>query len=344
MPELRKDPVISRWVIIATERAKRPSDFVPDELDDPGDPAKCPFCPGHEEATPPEVLAVRPLETAPNTPGWDIRVTSNKFPALRIEGGLNRQGVGMFDKMNGIGAHEVIIETNDHFKQIQQHSPEYISKILRVMQQRIIDLSRDKRFEYVLVFKNQGKAAGASLSHSHCQIIATPIVPKRVIEELQGSRDHWNFKKRCIFCDMIDQIMMTEDLLVYQNDSFVAISPFAGMFPFEIWILPKSHQAEFQNVTPQELLDLAQVLKLILRKWYAALGNVNYNFVLHTLPTPTAAEEQFPLGHAHYHWHFELFPRLTKTAGFEWGTGFYINPTPPEEAAKYLHNLVLEAD
>ncbi len=342
MPELRKDPVLNRWVIIATERAKRPSDFVPAEEEDVGEPAKCPFCPGHETATPPEVLAVRDEGTAPNTPGWQIRVTPNKFPALRIEGGLDRRGVGMFDKMNGVGAHEVIIESSDHYKKIHEHPPDYIAKILGVMQQRIRDLTGDMRFEYVLVFKNQGKAAGASLSHSHSQIIATPIVPKRVAEELEGSLAHWSLKKRCIFCDTIHQIQYAGDLLVYDNDSFIVISPFAAMFPFELWILPKEHEADFLSVNEKQLLDLAQVLKIMLLKWYKALGNINYNMVLHTIPSPNAVEEQFPLAHAHYHWHIELFPRLTKTAGFEWGTGFYINPTPPEEAAEYLRNLDVE--
>jgi UDPglucose--hexose-1-phosphate uridylyltransferase len=344
MPELRKDPVISRWVIVATERAKRPSDFQADEADDPGDPTKCPFCPGHEESTPPEVLAVRPDGSQPNTPGWEIRVTSNKFPALRIEGDLNRRGVGMFDKMNGVGAHEVIIESSDHFKRIHEHPVTYMAKIFGVMKQRIIDLARDKRFEYVLVFKNQGRAAGASLSHSHCQIIATPIVPKRVIEELQGSLEHWNLKKRCIFCDMIDQIEISNELLVHENEKFVAISPFAAMFPFETWIMPKTHHAEFHMLADEDLTYLAAIVKLVLKKWYAALGNLNYNLVLHTLPTHIAVREQFPLGHAHYHWHIEMFPRLTKTAGFEWGTGFYINPTPPEEAAKFLRDLQVDGD
>ena len=208
MPELRRDPVLGRWVIIATERGKRPSDFNQESEGAKGNPASCPFCPGNEEMTPPEVGAVRPPGSQPDSAGWKLRVMPNKFPALRIEGQLGRQGVGLYDKMNGVGAHEVVVENPNHFNDLDQRELEENFLVYKAYRERIVDLSRDERFEYVLVFRNFGSRAGASLTHPHSQIIATPIIPKRVIEELQGTQQHYRFKKRCLFCDIIDQEQM----------------------------------------------------------------------------------------------------------------------------------------
>jgi len=231
MPELRKDPIIGRWVIISTERGKRPSDF-------PNVPKRrgnkpCPFCPGNESATPPEILAFRPNSSEPNKPGWTLRVISNKFPALKIEGDLNREGRGIFDKMNGIGAHEVIIETPDHDKDLVDLEEKQVQDIIWAYRERSIDLKNDPRFEYILIFKNQGEAAGASLEHSHSQLIATPIVPKRVTEELEGAGKYYEYKERCIFCDIIKQEISENERVVLQNESFISIEPFAPRFPFE---------------------------------------------------------------------------------------------------------------
>jgi UDPglucose--hexose-1-phosphate uridylyltransferase len=191
MPELRKDPVVGRWVIVSTERAKRPSDFrVASEERKPG---PCAFCEGHEAETPPEVYAVRREGTLPDTPGWDVRVVPNKYPALGIEGELNPEGVGMCDMMNGVGAHEVIVDTPEHGKDLADLPEEHIAKVMRTYCQRIVDLSGDDRFKYVLIFKNQGRAAGASLQHAHSQLIATPITPKRVREELVGAQEYYNY-------------------------------------------------------------------------------------------------------------------------------------------------------
>ncbi len=184
MPELRKDPITSRWVIIATERGKRPVDFAPTAPDPEGQ--GCPFCPGQESRTPPEIYAFRESNSAPNGPGWGVRVVPNKFPALRIEGELGKEGSGVFDKMNGIGAHEVIIESPDHHATLEQQPIEHIAKVLEIYKLRMQDLMRDMRFRYILIFKNHGRSAGASLPHPHSQLIATPVTPKRVKEELTG--------------------------------------------------------------------------------------------------------------------------------------------------------------
>jgi UDPglucose--hexose-1-phosphate uridylyltransferase len=326
-PELRKDPVIDRWVIISTERGKRPRDYPqpPRQVD----PKVCPFCPGNEAATPPEVSALRAPDTIPNAPGWQVRAISNKYPALRIEGELNRVGVGIFDKMNGVGAHEVIIETPDHSKSMVDLDVQRMADVLFVCQGRMIDLERDPRFRYLMLFKNQGEAAGASLEHSHSQLIATPVVPKRVIEELEGSKRYYGYKERCIFCDIIRQELHDGDRVVEEAQDFVAISPFAARFPYETWILPRAHQGSFLTTTPRDLNGLASILLTSLQRMKWALNDPAYNFMLHTSPVDGTHNHQ-------YHWHIELIPKLTRIAGFEWGTGFYINPTSPEEAAEQL--------
>jgi UDPglucose--hexose-1-phosphate uridylyltransferase len=340
MPELRRDPILGRWVIIATERGKRPSDFTQDAEESPGAPTNCPFEPGNEEMTPPEVAAVRPPGSQPDSPGWKLRVIPNKYPALKIEGQLGRKGVGLYDKMNGVGAHEVVIENPDHFKDLDERDIEENFLVYKAYRERIVDLMRDERFEYILVFRNHGRLAGASLRHPHSQIIATPIVPKRVTEELTGTQHHYRAKKRCLFCDIIDQEQVLEERVVLASNHFIVLSPFAGAHPFELWIVPTRHQADYTQASDDELRDLAGVMGRLVAKYKKTLGKVHYNYVVHTTPSEGAMEENFPYGHAHYHWHIEMFPRLTRTAGFEWGTGFYINPTPPEEAARYLREVV----
>jgi UDPglucose--hexose-1-phosphate uridylyltransferase len=340
MPELRKDPVVGRWVIVSTERAKRPSDFrVASEEKKPG---PCAFCEGHEAETPPEVYAVRREGAPPDTPGWDVRVVPNKYPALGIEGELNREGVGMCDMMNGVGAHEVIVETPEHGKDLADLPEEHIAKVMRTYCQRIVDLSGDDRFKYVLIFKNQGRAAGASLQHAHSQLIATPITPKRVREELVGAQEYYNYKRRCIFCDYIKQeTRVFGERLVAETAHFVALSPFAARFPFEMWLLPKRHAIDFTFIEDDEVADLATVLKLVLSKLRTALHDPPFNYVLHMAPFRRPREDYWTTIEEDYHWHVELMPRLTRVAGFEWGSGFYINPTPPEVAAQILRDTKL---
>lgn len=328
MPELRKDPVIGRWVIIATERSKRPDEFgsLEEKIQKDG---PCPFCPGHEDKTPPEILAYREPGTLPDKPGWRLRVVSNKFPALRIEGQLNRHGEGMYDKMQGIGAHEVIIETPDHHHRLADLDQGQIEDILWAYRDRTLDLKKDPRFKYILIFKNQGKAAGASLSHSHSQLIATPIVPKRVMEELKGASEYYEYKERCVFCDIVSQELRDRLRVIGENDDFVAIEPFASRFPFETWIIPKIHEAHFEEATKHEYSQLAGLLKETMGRLKKVLKVPPYNYVIHTTPYVDDYSKEF-------HWHIEIMPKLTRVAGFEWGTGFYINPMPPEEAARYL--------
>lgn len=327
MPELRKDPIIGRWIIIATDRAKRPSDFFskPEERLS----GFCPFCVGNEEKTPPEVLAYRKKGTLPDTPGWSVRVVPNKFPALQIEGGLNKRGEGLYDRMNGVGAHEVIIETPDHNLSLADLPPENFSQVLLAYRDRIVDLKKDHRFQYILIFKNHGQAAGASLDHSHSQLIALPIIPKRVSEEIRGANSYYLYRDRCIFCDIIQQELETKLRIVSENEDFIAICPFASRFPFETWIVPKEHDVYFEDASFSQLQSLGKIVKDTLQRISRTLNDPPYNFLIHTTPF-------YEKDVSYYHWHIEVIPKLTKVAGFEWGTGFYINPTPPEDACKFL--------
>lgn len=347
MPELRKDPISERWMVISTERGNRPTDFkmpaVAEESVGSGG-AKCPFCEGNETKTPPEIKAWRKPDTSPNTPGWDVRIVQNKFPALTNQGDINRTGIGVFDMMSGIGAHEVIIETPVHEHNIPDMTDEHVEKVLWAYKQRILDLSQDKRFRYVLIFKNYGKSAGASLAHPHSQLIATPITPRYVKLELSNAREYFMEKERCIFCDIIRQELGSGERVVYENEYFVAIAPFASRFPFEIWVLPRRHEYAFEIMPDEERLLLAKCLKEILKRLKVCLNDPPYNYVVHTSPNPMVRPgkpDYWGTIQYDFHWHIEIIPRLTKMAGFEWGSGLYINPTSPEQAAKFLRDIAV---
>lgn len=327
MSELRKDPVTGRWVIISSERGRRPSDF--QEAPPKRKGGFCPFCAGNERFTPPEILAYREPGTLPNSAGWSLRVVPNKFPALKIEGNLDKTGIGLFDKMNGIGAHEVIIENPSHEMTMTKLPERKIEDILWAYRDRVIDLKKDPRFQSILIFKNEGEAAGASLEHSHSQLIALPIIPRQVSEEIEGARLYYNYKERCIYCDIIRQEMYAEERNVAENEHFLAITPFAARFPFETWIIPKTHNACFDESQPWEYSSLARILKNVLQRLDKVLNIPPYNYIIHTCPLRSQMKE-------FYHWHLEIMPKLIRIAGFEWGSGFYINPTSPEEAAKFL--------
>jgi UDPglucose--hexose-1-phosphate uridylyltransferase len=334
VPELRRDPVTGRWVIIATDRSKRPTDFIREKVQIRGK-GFCPFCYGSESKTPPEILAYRSDGSTRDTPGWTLRVVPNKFPALGIEGTLHRQGEGLYDKMSGIGAHEVIIESPDHHLTLASMPARRIEDVLWGFRDRILDLKKDRRLKYILIFKNHGDAAGATLEHTHSQLIALPVVPKRVLEELDGAREYYSFKERCVFCDVVRQESETGARVISENHEFVALAPYAPRFPFELCVMPKSHRSAFEESQKAEFESLSTMLKDLFMRLDKVLDFPAFNILLHSSPLPESSNE-------YYHWHIEIMPRLTKVAGFEWGTGFYINPTPPEEAAKFLREAVVD--
>jgi len=331
MSDLRKDPVLDRWVIISADGDIDISQFRwrEPERERTG---FCPFCYGNEDKTPPEIFAMRQGPGKPNTPGWQIRVVPNKFPALVIEGDLNPTGVGLFDMMNGVGAHEVIIDNPSHERSIADFSSDETGRMIRAYLERTLDLKKDTRFDYVLIFKNHGRRAGASLEHTHSQLIALPCVPIRVKEELAGAQRHFGYKERCLFCDILRQEQEFEKRVVLENEHFLSFAPFVPRFPFEIWILPKRHCCHFFEMQESEEKSLSEILPNTLRRLKTLLNDPPYNYIIHT--SPLKEEEK-----NYYHWHLEIVPQLARVGGFEWGTGFFINSVPPEQAARHLRNI-----
>jgi len=326
MSELRKDPIVGRWVIIAAERVNRP--LAPYSEGGLVGASHCPFCAGNEAATPVEIIAYRDRGAA-NSANWRVRVVPNKFPALGVEGELHKRGLGLYDWMSGIGAHEVIIECPHHESSMARLAVEQIREIFWAYRDRLVDLKNDPRLVYGMIFKNVGAAAGASIEHSHSQLIVTPIVPVNVQEEMTGSQNFYNYRGRCIYCDLVQQELAFEKRVILDSGHFLAFAPFASRFPFETWIVPKAHASHYETISRPELDELGTVMKTILMKQELALDRPAYNYIIHTSPLDSPPLKQ-------YNRHIEIIPRLTRVAGFEWGTGFYINPVAPELAAACL--------
>jgi UDPglucose--hexose-1-phosphate uridylyltransferase len=280
----------------------------------------------HEKMTPNEMLAYCHSHTMPNTPGWTVRVVPNKYPALGLDGVLGEGAGGLFRALNGVGVHEVIIETSDHEASLAMLPVRHVEHVLRAFRSRLQELRQDRRLQAGLIFKNPGAAAGATLKHPHSQLIALPIVPKSLREELEGSERYYHERGRCLFCDMILQEVRLECWVILENTAFIALAPFASRLSFEIWILPKEHATSSETGCGEVSSLLAMVLQKVLQRSYRLLNDPAYNLVLHSAPWCNACE--LP-----YHWRLEIIPRLTGVAGFEWGTGFFINTIPPEEAA-----------
>ncbi|MCA9539506.1 MAG: galactose-1-phosphate uridylyltransferase [Myxococcales bacterium] len=331
MPELRRDPITHRWAIIATERALRPKDYQIEAVAPP-EHKSCPFCAGNEHLTPHEIHAVRARGGIADGPEWQIRVVPNKYPALRIEGGLDKRPEGIYDHMNGVGAHEVIIEAPAHDFKLHRLPRAHLVEALEVYRMRMKDLQGDDRFRFSLLFRNHGAAAGASIAHGHAQLIALPVVPQQVRELLDGARRYYEFRDRNVFEDIVRQELDDGQRLIHENADFVLMAPYASRTPFELWIVPRFHAARFESTTRPQLENLAEALATALDRLDVGLGNPAYNFIIQSAPYEHV---DVPW----YRWHVQVMPKLTRVAGFEWGTGFYINPTAPEEAAEFLRGL-----
>lgn len=337
MPELRRDPITGEWVIIASERAKRPSDLATHSAhSEAAETGSCPFCPGNEGSTPPEIMAFRDPGSQRNGTGWWVRVVPNKYPALSVEGELRKTGFGMYDWMNGVGAHEVIIETPEHEKHPSRLDARQLEDVLWAYRARYLDLKKDPRLKFILIFRNHGRIAGASLNHPHSQLVATPMVPSEAAAEQDGYRRYKGYRDRCVFCDIWRQEVSEGNRLVAENDHFVVFEPYASKFPFETWVMPKKHAASFASISAEEQASFAVTLRDALRRIDVCLDDPPYNYTIHTAPCDSDDKDDF-------HWHLEIFPRLTITAGFEMGTGIHINVTPPEAAATYLRETDIEA-
>ncbi len=333
MPQLRKDPVLKQWVIISPERGKRPSDFKKTKKSD-DDAKDCPFCPGNETATPEETLSFRTAGTGSNEQGWWVRVFPDSLPILTPAEDAGREGIGMFDAMNSIGIHEVVVETPNHFSGLQSSTPEQVREVIWAYKQRLVEIKKNPMFKHFMIVKNSGEGV-SNFSHPHSHIVATPIIPKRIEEELEGSREYYHYHDRCLYCDMVKQEVKEQVRVVFEDDKFLVFCPFASRFPFEMGIIPKAHHPFFETINNDGVHSFANALQIALKRLEALLPGQPYNFVLHTSPCSDAYKD-------FYHWHIEIIPKLTKIAGFEWGSGFYINPTSPENAAELLRDVKIE--
>ncbi|HTN71204.1 MAG TPA: galactose-1-phosphate uridylyltransferase [Methylomirabilota bacterium] len=326
MPEFRKDPVVDRWVIISTERAKRPQDHAGNNEQEQTD--SCPFCAGNEAMTPPAVLTYPADEAHPSNTTWAVRVVPNKYPALVDEGSWKRQ-TGIYESMSGLGVHEVIIESPEHVVNVAMLSETELEKVLHAYRDRMATLRNDKRWRAILIYKNQGAQAGATLEHIHSQLIALPAVPKEVFEEVTGAKVYHSSHGRCVYCDMINEEIGGAGRLVAEDEWFVALCPFASRFPYETWILPRQHASSFESGSNGDFTALARSLRATLIRLNRRLENPPFNYIIHSSPLDETEN-------AYHHWHIEILPKLTQVAGFEWGSGSYINTVAPEDAARLL--------
>lgn len=337
MSILRYDPTTGDWVIFAPSRARRPHELkrganapAPSGATSP---RACPFCPGNEQLTPPEIYALRG-GSRPNGAGWQVRVVPNMFPALRIEEDQRsmEESHTFFRFRGGCGAHEVIIESPDHDVFLGNQPVEQIDLLLRTLQARYLDLLRDVRFKAIVMFKNHGETAGTSLKHPHCQLIATPVVPRLVRLKQAIAADYYDLMGRCLYSDLRDEELDAQSRVLATNGDYAAVLPFASHVPFEIWILPRQQQSSFGSVEPSRLRSLAELLKTVLLKLFVGLDNPDFNLMIDTVPRGGEDQDYFL-------WHIQILPRLTTPAGFELGSGMSINTVLPEEAAEYLRNV-----
>jgi UDPglucose--hexose-1-phosphate uridylyltransferase len=329
MPELRQNLATKEWVIISTERAKRPEQFVqpPKERveDRPPYAENCPFCPGNEE------LDLEQLRI-PMEGDWLLRVVRNRYPALQEQGERARRFEGSNCAISGVGHHEVIVESRLHNTCPALETVDEIERTLRAFRMRGMALREDPRVEQVVYFKNHGPTAGTSLLHPHTQLLGLPVVPYSVRSRAEEARRYFDDHGVCVFCRMRDEEEQTRVRLVVESRHFSAFVPYAAFSPFHLWILPRRHSSSFLETSPEELSDLAMVLRDLLRKLYFGLNDPDYNYVIRSAPEHQQVSE-------YLHWYAAIVPRVTRTAGFELGSGMFINTALPEESAAFLRSL-----
>ena len=327
MADLRKEPVTRTWVVVTTDHPKGPSDYLP--FKPPYQPQEaeglCPFCPGHEEMTPRETFML-----SGEGGGWAVRVIPNKFPFFHIEGEFDRRPEGMYDVMEAIGAHEIVVETPAHKQNFASMDTQQIEKILRAYRERLKDLEKDRRFQQFVILKNY---PGVFNRHPHSHIIAMPVIPRRIDEEIYGTLDYYQRKERCIFCDIIKEEILMKKRVILETVHFLVFSPFASRYPFETWIVPKKHAPDFHHIHEEGIEDLSVAIQSLFLRFHKLLSDPPYSLALHTSPV------QSRFHRSEYHWHIETRLRIGLREGFEWGTGFFVNPTPPEDAAAFLREM-----
>jgi UDPglucose--hexose-1-phosphate uridylyltransferase len=334
--ELRRDPILGRWVAVLNPSWSPSEYIVPSNNDKKED---CILCPGREAETTSEIMSIPKSNPDRKSPGWWTRTISHFDPVFQVEGDLGRKGEGLYDKMNSIGANEIIIESPEHSARPEDLGLDQMVRVLSTYRERMVELERDPRFRYTLIYKNSGRDAGALFTHPMSHIASTPIIPKRIREELDGAKQYYDHKERCVFCDIISEESRVQKRIVLETRNFISFCPYASKFPFESWILPKTHKCAFQDSTEEEIEDLAVILSSLLKILRATFGELPFNYFIHSAPNRIPRKNHWHTLGEDFHWHLELIPRLLRTTGFEWGSGFYILPTSPENAAQYLKEV-----
>ncbi len=328
MPELRLNLITREWVIIATERAKRPDDFrqkkdkkyLPERVSD------CPFCPGNEGKTPGEIMQLSSDDE------WKIRVTPNKFAALNIEGERQRINEGLKHLVTGVGRHEVIIESNLHNTTIALMPQNDVADVISSYKNRFLDIYNDPRIEHVIIFKNHGERSGTTIVHPHSQIVGTPVIPLQVRDRVEETTRYFDNTGECLMCATVRTEFAEGRRIILDSKHFLTFIPYAALSPFHTWIFPKRHMASFGDINDEEITDLAYSLKTVLLKFYNGIENPDYNYVIRS-------ESPKESGSEYFHWYLSIVPRVIQAAGFELGSGMYINTSLPEEIAEFLRRV-----
>jgi UDPglucose--hexose-1-phosphate uridylyltransferase len=336
--ELRKDPLLGRWIAVLS-KSLPPSEYHQEKAPEHAQEDGCLLCAGRESETPEEIMLIPNPSPAASSGKWWTRVIPNFNPVFKVEGELGRKGEGMYDKMNSIGANEIIIESPQHNVQPEDLGLDQMARVIQTYRDRMADLENDSRLRYTLIYKNHGRAAGEQFGHPISHLASTPVIPKRVKEELDGAKHYFTYKERCIFCDVIREELRIGSRVVIETRYFTAFCPYASKFPFETWILPKKHNCTFLDIRPDEREDLALILSSVLKKLRTLFPDLTYNYFIHSAPNRIPRKDHWHTLGEDYHWHLEIMPRFVRTSGFEWGSGFYILPTSPEDAAKYLREV-----
>ncbi len=329
MSELRQNAATKEWVVIASERAKRPDEYSEKKStlteDHPAWVADCPFCPGNEE---PDLEISREPASGP----WQLRVIKNKFPALRVSDELVRNPAGTRRSISGFGYHEVVVESSVHNTCPALESPEEVTRVLSAFRRRGRKMAADERVEHVIYFKNHGERAGTSLEHPHAQIVGVPVVPYEIRARTEEARRHFDDDGTCVFCDILEDELRDKSRLIVQSERFVAFVPYAAPTPFHTWILPRRHSPDFLMVSDADLEDLGHVLHTVLRKLYVGLHDPDYNYIIRSAAMQDREQD-------YLHWYMSIIPRVARSAGFELGSGMFINTARPEDSAEFLRNV-----
>lgn len=328
MPELRQNIITRDWVIIASERAKRPDQFIREKktVARPSFESTCPFCPGNESRTTPERWRMGTPEK------WELRVVANLYPALAEEGEKKRNINGIYRSLSAVGFHDVIIEHPDHSSTVALYSTEAMNNLIAAYVRRYREIEEDERIESIVIFRNHGEGAGTSLIHPHSQVVATPVVPFPVRSRIDIARQYFDDQGECIFCVTLNDEIQSGERIIAETEHFIAFIPYAALSPFHIWIFPKKHSPSFGCLTESEATGLGSILQNVLRKLSTGLNDPDYNFTIRSIPVRESGKEYF-------HWYLAVVPRIAVAAGFELGSGMYVSTAIPEESAAFLRNI-----